>query len=86
MEDVMRSARVLAVAAVIFATACGISKGTPIAPLTGVQTDSSNITQAWYGYHRHYYHRHYYGYYRPYYGLYGYYQPYGYYHWHRWWW
>ena len=70
----IRSARVLAVAAVISATA-GISKATPIAPLTGVQTDSSNITQVYYRpyyhryygyYHRHYY-RHHYGYYHPYY-------------------
>ena len=74
----MRSARVLAVMTVIFATPCGISKAAPIAPLTGLQTESSNLSQAWYGYHRPYYRRHYHGYYRPYYHgySYGYFRPY----------
>ena len=73
----MRSARMLAVAAVFFAAACGISKAAPIAPLTGIQTETSNVTQARYGYYRPYYRRHYhrhyydYGYFRVYSGLYG---------------
>jgi hypothetical protein len=47
----LRSARVLAVAALISATLCGISNAAPIAPLV-VQTQLSDFTQV------HYYHRH----------------------------
>jgi len=67
-----RSARALAVAAVICATACGIPNAARLAPLVGaVQTQPNNITQVqWYGYYDRYYwypHRYY-----PYWGSYPY--------------
>jgi hypothetical protein len=50
-----RSAHALAVAAVIFATACGTANAAPIAPLDVVQTKPSNVAQVhWYGYHHRY--------------------------------
>jgi hypothetical protein len=67
-----RTACALAVAAVICTAAYGTSRAVPIAPLTGVQAQSNNITQVYWYHHRwhphRYWQRHYWGWrpYRPY--------------------
>jgi hypothetical protein len=61
-----KSVLTLAIAMIIYATAYGTSHAMPIAPLTGKQTQSNDVTQVYW--HRHWgWHRHYWGWHRPYY-------------------
>ncbi len=69
-----RTVRTLAIAMVVCAAAYGTSHAAPIAPLTGIYTQSNKFTQVYWhrhywGWHRRYWwHRRYYwGYPRPYY-------------------